>query len=66
MWKRLDCDVCECYLCLSGDRGHIADLFRAQRVDDGTLSHVRVADEAHTDLFLVCVELLKAEKKKKS
>lgn len=50
------------YLCLSSDRCHIADFFGAQCVDDGTLSHVGVANEAHADLFLVCVELSESDK----
>lgn len=53
------------YLCLSSDWCHIADLFRAQCVDDGTLSHVGVANEAHADLFLVCVELPEADRRRK-
>lgn len=51
------------YLCFSGKGCHIADLLRAQCVDDGALSHIRVANETHTYLFLVCVELWEAENK---
>lgn len=57
-------NICEHYLRLSSDGCHIADLFRPQCVDDWTLSHIRVADETHTDLFLVCVELSEAENRK--
>lgn len=63
---RLDFNTRECYLGLSSDGCHVADLFRAQRVDDGTLSHVGVANEAHADLFLVRVELSDADDRKQT
>lgn len=51
------------YLCFSSEGGHVADLLRPQRVDDRALSHIRVADETHTDLLFVRVELWEAEKR---
>lgn len=56
---------CMTYLSLSSDWCHVADLFRAQCVDDGTLSNVGVPNEAHTDLFLVCVKLSETDKRGK-
>lgn len=53
-----------CYLCFSSERCHIADLLRPQRVDDWALSHIRVANETHAYLFLVCVELWEMKKYK--
>ncbi len=52
----------EPYLCLSRKGSHIADLLRPQRVDDRAFSNIRVANETHTYLFLVCVELQEAKK----
>lgn len=51
------------HLGFSGDGRHVADFLGAQRVDDGTLAHVGVTDEAHADLFLVRVELREDEER---
>ncbi len=51
------------YLCFSSKGCHIADLLRPQCVDDWALSHIRIANETHTYLFLVCVELWEAKNK---
>uniref|UniRef100_A0A8W7PVQ6 Uncharacterized protein n=1 Tax=Anopheles coluzzii TaxID=1518534 RepID=A0A8W7PVQ6_ANOCL len=45
------------HLRFARDRGHLAHLLAAQRVDDGRLAHVRVAYEADADLLLVHVQL---------
>lgn len=45
------------YLGFSCEGRYVADLLGSQCVDDGALAHVGVANEAHTDLLLIRVQL---------
>lgn len=54
------------YLGFSSKGCHVADLLRPQRVDDGALSHIGIANETYTYLLLVCVELWEAKYKQSS
>ena len=47
------------YLCFTCDGGHVADLLGAQCVYHRALANVWIANEPHTDLLLVGVQLFK-------
>ena len=45
------------YLSFTSDRCDFTHFLLTQRVDDGTLTNVGIADETNTDLLLVIVQL---------
>lgn len=47
------------YLCFACDGGHVTDFLGTQRVYHRALANIWIANEADTDLLLVCVQLLR-------